>query len=161
MSGPFGLIIFKSLKKEGKENYFKNVSANNLTMVFVARSISAMFSGFLYSINPILPVVLVFISQIISSILIIFIFDNRTKSLSEEKSDFEQIKKSFRFIWKNKNLLKFLLIIFLLSELENIFWTLYQSFFPFLVLIKNQLDNLYFYLFILCNWIANYQKMQN
>lgn len=115
---------------EKKNNIFSNIEGRSNSLWYFFNAVSSIISGFLFIINPYVPMVMSLIITFISCVLS-FRFKNyensSTKKTTEVKEFSEQLKElkySFKYIFKSNRLRNLLLCIALFSRLIG------NSFYP-------------------------------
>ncbi|NMB56365.1 MFS transporter [Candidatus Beckwithbacteria bacterium] len=127
LSGPLESILYDSLVELKRKKDYKNIVANVKIVFYIARSSAAVFAGFMYTINPLIPYVAKFFTYFLALILALFVIEPKYQK-TDSLSDFEQIKKAFGNIWQYKDLVYFLLYAMMFSGLGNLLWVTYQPF---------------------------------
>ncbi|MCK9272361.1 MFS transporter [Candidatus Gracilibacteria bacterium] len=128
ISGNLEALVHDNLEEEGNEKEFRDIGSNSYISVFLGRAISASVSGFLFVVNPLLPVYFTLFSKIIILILTIFLKEP-TQILSVHKNDFLHLKETFNFLLKHKFIFNFMLILGLLSGIGNVYFFTQQPYF--------------------------------
>lgn len=127
MSGNLEALVHDKLEEEWKENEFKNITANSYSIIFVSRALASSVSGFLFILNPVLPVLLTLVSYIIIFLLTLNL-DEPKQILSEHKDNFSHLKETLNFLKKQRIILFFMIILWILCWLWNIYYFTQQPF---------------------------------
>lgn len=106
-------FLFTVMKKEKIENDSAKVEAKGSSLYFYVEATASILSGYLYAINPYIPVVLCALAMLTSTLLS-FKFDESTiiKSDSDKLTGteyFSDMKHGFKFIFKSQRLKALLL----------------------------------------------------
>ena len=101
-------FLFTVMKKEKMENESARIEAKGSSLYFYVEALASILSGYLYAVNPYIPVVLCALSMLTATILS-FKFDESqiSKINSNEltgKAYFEDMKRGFKFIFKSERL---------------------------------------------------------
>jgi predicted MFS family arabinose efflux permease len=131
MSGNLEALVHDKLEEEWKENEFKNITANSYTAIFIWRALATSVSGFLFILNPVLPVLLTLVSYIIIFLLTLNL-DEPKQILSEHKDNFSHLKETLNFLKWQKVLVIFMLILWILSGLWNIYYFTQQPYYKWI-----------------------------
>lgn len=124
-------IIHDNLEEEKNEKEFKNIASNSYIFIFLWRAISSAISWILFVISPLLPVYLTLISTI--SILLFAYFLKESKQIySEHRDNLSHLKETWSFLVSHKNILIFMVILWTLCWLWNIYWYTQQPYFKIL-----------------------------
>lgn len=127
MSGNLEALVHDKLEEEWKEKEFKNITANSYSAIFIWRALASSVSGFLFILNPTLPVLLTLVSYIIIFLLTLNL-DEPKQVLSEHKDNFSHLKETLKFLKWEKVLVIFMLILWTLCWLWNIYYFTGQPF---------------------------------
>lgn len=140
----FGFVL-KELSESGllddsisvgkhKGNLFGKLESRGNSFWFVLDAIFSLCSGFLYVINPYLPLLLCILTLVISTFLATRFTDFTSTSISTKKMKkgelqiyLKDLKSSFRFIFKSKRLKSLLLCTSLFSSIIGLISTLRSS----------------------------------
>lgn len=106
-------FLFTAMKREHIENQSAKVEAKGSALYFYTEAFASILSGYLYSINPYIPVVLCSLAMLISTIISIkfsdvYLHDSKEKQITR-KDYFTDMKHSFKFIFKSQRLKALLL----------------------------------------------------
>ena len=127
-SGNLEAIIHDSLEEEKQEDKYKDIQANAYIWIFLGRAFSSVLAWYLFVLSPFFPIYATILSYVLALILIFFVEDKWQK-LSEEKSTKIHVQKSVNFIFSNKFIFNFIIILALISSVWNIYWFTYQPYF--------------------------------
>lgn len=121
-------LIHDKLEEENNRDEFKNISANSFSILFLGRALSASISWLLFVINPLLPIQLTILSTII--ILIFALNLNEPKQvISNHKNNFSHLKETWNYLKRNKFMILFMINLWLISWLGNIYFFTQQPYF--------------------------------
>lgn len=126
VSGADEAFLFNYLDKKGKSNLYTRVMGRILSYRFILLAISCILAGYLYKINPRLPILLSIPGSILSFIAVLFIQeDGREVESVTHREHFLLTKSSFSFIWRNKVVRWVVVyIVFVLAASKLWFFTL-------------------------------------
>ena len=101
-------FLFTVMKKEKIENDSAKIEAKGSALYFYVEAFASILSGYLYAINPYIPIVLCTLAMLTATILS-FKFDDSTvaKNKADELSSseyFSDMKRGFKFIFKSERL---------------------------------------------------------
>lgn len=101
-------FLFTVMKKEKIENDSAKVEAKGSALYFYVEAFASILSGYLYAVNPYIPIVLCTLAMLTATILS-FKFDDSTvaKNKADELSRseyFSDMKRGFKFIFKSERL---------------------------------------------------------
>ncbi len=99
-------FLFTVMKKEKMEYESAKVEAKGSSMYFYVEAFASIVSGYLYAVNPYIPVVLCALAMLTSTVLA-FKFDDSTVNKAENlsgKEYFSDMKHGFKFIFKSERL---------------------------------------------------------
>lgn len=131
-SGNFDALIHDYLEEKWEEILFKKIQANQYILWFLWRWVSWVIWWYLYSLHELLPYAVEFLLWIIIFILFLWIVEPK-QNLSDAPNDYQHIKKWLEFLWKNKKLLYFIFLWWLIfTWISNIYWFSYQEFMKFI-----------------------------
>ncbi len=106
-------FLYATMKKENIENNSAKVEAKGSAYYFYTEAFASIISGYLYLLNPYIPVILCAISMTISTILSLKFDDsmvNKNKNEQLSKSDYlSDMKRGFKFIFKSERMKALLL----------------------------------------------------
>lgn len=106
-------FLFTAMKKEKMQNDSAKVEAKGSSLYFYAEAFASILSGYLYVINPYVPVVLCALAMLTSTVLstkfndITLSTNQKAKTNSEDY--FSDMKNGFKFIFKSQRLKSLLL----------------------------------------------------
>lgn len=104
-------FLFTVMKKEKMENECANVEAKGSSLYFYVEAFASILSGYLYAINPYIPVILCALAMLTATILS-FKFNDIKMSTKENMNTSEYLsdmKHGFKFIFKSQRLKALLL----------------------------------------------------
>ena len=101
-------FLFTVMKKEHVENDSAKIEAKGSSYYFYTEAVASIISGYLYNINPYIPVVLCSLSMLTATILS-FKFDDTTINMNKNnqlsRSEyFKDMKLGFKFIFKSERM---------------------------------------------------------
>lgn len=130
-SGPLESLIYDWLKNRKRESEFLNITSNNLTYLFVGRVVGGALGGIAYTLNPVLPYVLLIVSQMIVWFMVQGLTESRHLT-REPLSDKIVIGESIRRFLELMKRHDFALVMYAsvaFSCLANMLWYAYQPYF--------------------------------
>lgn len=99
-------FLYSSLKKLGRISEFSKIESKGSTLYFLFEAIACIVAGYLYILNPYLPIIFSSSCSLISIILAFY-----TKPIKNAKPEgitfkerYEELKFGFKFIFKSKRL---------------------------------------------------------
>lgn len=131
MSGNLEALVHDKLEEEWKEAEFKNITANSYSAIFIWRALASSVSGFLFILNPTLPILLTLVSYIIIFLLTLNLEEPK-QVLSKHKDNFSHLKETLNFLKWQKVLVIFMLILWTLSGLWNIYYFTQQPYYKWI-----------------------------
>lgn len=106
-------FLFTTMKKEKMQNDSAKVEAKGSSLYFYAEAFASIVSGYLYVINPYVPVVLCALAMLTSTVLSTKFNDialsTNQKGNKNSEDYFADMKNSFKFIFKSQRLKALLL----------------------------------------------------
>lgn len=122
------LLTVSLPKSKRKGEIFSKIDSRGYSKFCFAGATSVLISGFLYAINPYLPVIMCMLSNLLALILSINFIDiekieeqKEKKTLKEDISNIvEDLKDSFSFIFKSKRLRTLLIMLGLMWGIIDI-----------------------------------------
>jgi len=99
-------FLYSSLKKIGKISQFAKVESKGSSLYFVVEAIACVIAGYLYFINPYLPLIFSCTCALIAVILAFYMNPIKTqeKSTLTTKERLKEMYSGFKFIFKSKRL---------------------------------------------------------
>lgn len=99
-------FLYSSLKKINKVSEFAKIEGKGSSLYFIVEAVASIVAGYLYFINPYLPIIFSAICSLTATILA---FNMKTvkikeKDLSNTKEKFKDMFSGFKFIFKSKRL---------------------------------------------------------
>lgn len=106
-------FLYSSLKKIGRENEQSNVEGRGDFLYFILEGFACVLSGYLFSINSYLPIVMSITCLVIST-FICYLFKPipRNKSIASAEEYIKELKLGFKFIFKSTRLRALLIFSF-------------------------------------------------
>jgi len=119
-------FIYSSLKKVNKISDFAKVESKGSSLYFIVEAIASIAAGYLYFINPYLPMIFSATCALIATILAFYMKPIRAhqKDKLTTKEHFSQMFGGFKFIFKSKRLhaiLIFACVFFGVLSLSNLY----------------------------------------
>jgi MFS family permease len=127
MSGNIEAMIHDYLEDIKKEWEYPKIQTNGYFFFFISRALACILWGFLFTIQPLLPYELTILCMI-TSLPLIFFFQESKQQLSSEKTNTSHILKALSYITKRKDILYVIIASTLLSSIWNIYWFTYQPY---------------------------------
>lgn len=127
-SGASSALLYDTMKELDREDDFTRVNGRIKAYITIL-GIGAMIIGaYLFSINPRLPYRILSVSTIISILLMLSVEETMNPP---DKIDFwhqiDDIKKSVRYVFKNKSLLWLSIFFFIPAVLDESYWDVYSQ----------------------------------
>lgn len=101
-------FLFTVMKKENIENESAKVEAKGSSLYFYVEAFASILSGYLYAINPYIPVILCALAMFTSTILSLRFDDsaitNNASTLISRSEYFSDMKHGFKFIFKSERM---------------------------------------------------------
>lgn len=97
-SGSDTAIVYDSLKNLGKEKIFATIQGKGEAFALGAQIIGSVLSGFIYSLNKELPLLISAVLMIFSAVASLFFYEIKTFEQEEKPGYFRQITISARFL---------------------------------------------------------------
>lgn len=106
-------FLFTVMKKEKIENESAKVEAKGSSLYFYVEAFASILSGYLYAVNPYIPIILCALAMLTSTILSFKFDDSQINKTNSEnlsgKAYFADMKHGFKFIFKSERLKSLLL----------------------------------------------------
>lgn len=99
-------FIYSSLKRINKVSEFAKIEGKGSSLYFIVEAIASIVAGYLYFINPYLPLIFSAICSLTATILAFYMkpVKIKEKDLSNTKEKFNDMFSGFKFIFKSKRL---------------------------------------------------------
>lgn len=99
-------FIYSSLKKINRVSEYAKVESKGSSLYFVVEAIASIVAGYLYFINPYLPIIFACICALIATLLAFNMKPIKTqnKDVKTAKERFTEMFSGFKFIFKSKRL---------------------------------------------------------
>ncbi|MBQ8042968.1 MAG: MFS transporter [Clostridia bacterium] len=99
-------FLYSTLKKAGKTSEFSKVEGKGSSLYFVVEAVASIAAGYLYFINPYLPMIFSAICALIATVLAFYMKSIKTseKDKLTTKERFSEMIGGFKFIFKSKRL---------------------------------------------------------
>ena len=99
-------FIYSTLKKLNRASEFGKVESKGSSLYFIVESIASIAAGYLYFINPYLPMIFSAICALIAAVLAFYMKPIKTSSKEHQnaKERFVELANGFKFIFKSKRL---------------------------------------------------------
>lgn len=101
-SGSDTSIIYDSLKKLDHTKDFANIQGKGQSFGLASQIVGSVISGFIYELNPELPLVLSTILMVISAVTALFFYDIKTYEHEEKPGYIKQIELSGQYLIGHK-----------------------------------------------------------
>ncbi len=121
-------LIHDSLEWKWVEARFKDIQANAHIFNFSWRFFSSVFAGYLFIMNPKLPIFVTILAYSIVFIILFFLKES-SQELSHSKNTRTHIKEWLDFILKNDYIFYFISIVCCITSIWNVYWFTYQLYF--------------------------------
>lgn len=107
-------FIYSSLKKLGRESEHSKVESKGDSLYFIIEGIACILSGYLYSRDSYLPIILATLCFCISS-FISYLFKPiaRNKNINSRSEYFSELRAGFKFIFKSNRLRALMIFSFM------------------------------------------------
>jgi len=117
-------FLYTIMKKEKIENESAKVEAKGSSLYFYIEAFASIVSGYLYIVNPYIPIVLCALAMLTATILA-FKFDDSTISRSKDDTVtsseyFSDMKHGFKFIFRSERLKALLLFACLFAGMVSV-----------------------------------------
>lgn len=119
-------FLYSTLKKAGKTSEFSKVEGKGSSLYFIVEAVASIAAGYLYFINPYLPMIFSAICSSIATLLAFYMKPIRTyeKDKLTTKERFSEMIEGFKFIFKSKRLhalLIFACVFYGILSLSNLY----------------------------------------
>lgn len=121
-----GTIIYSSLRKLDKRNQFSKIEGKANAKYYYYDAVASVLAGFLYVINPYMPMILCFINTLIS-LKMSLNFKNMVKDEENESIKLKDMVKQFKLIFSSKRSKSIFLFAFVFMGIITVFTTLYKA----------------------------------
>ncbi len=101
-SGSDTAIVYDSLKNLGKEKIFATIQGKGEAFALGAQIIGSVLSGFVYSLNKELPLLISAVLMVFSAVVSLFFYEIKTYEQEEKPGYFKQITISARFLLEHR-----------------------------------------------------------
>ena len=124
-SGALEGIIHDELSERGEESAFERLHSAGYAWLFAGKAVFSLLSGYLYVAHAQLPYA---VAAVFAGLAVLLSFSIRDsgQSASEERSDLKQLKNAFSYLFKNVEVLAFIVLVAALSSLGNVYYFTYQ-----------------------------------
>lgn len=123
-------ILYDNIEQtENRSKIFTKIDGGAASKYYYLAAITAVAAGFLYTINPYIPLTLCFLINIFSAILSCNFVEiqNISKNTQHKKSEIKNIKQAFKFISHSKRLRSLILFHALFYSLLSLLVTMRRS----------------------------------
>ncbi|MFH1188502.1 MAG: MFS transporter [bacterium] len=117
-------LLFESMKKIKEESHFKKVMGKAFSGHLLVTAIGSFASGFLYKINPRLPIALSLPVMVVALIATIGMKEPNGRGTYVIKDQLRLIKDSVTFVWKSDKLVWAIAFMMLISGVSKV-WFFY------------------------------------
>ncbi len=99
-------FLYSSLKKQGKISEFAKIESKGSSLYFIVEAIASIVAGYLYFINPYLPMIFAATCCLIATIIAFYMKPIKTpeKDKQTPKERITEMFSGFKFIFKSKRL---------------------------------------------------------
>lgn len=99
-------FLYSSLKKLGNVSEFAKIESKGSSLYFIVEAIASILAGYLYFINPYLPIIFSCLCSLIATVLSFYMKPIKTpeKDKQTTKEKFAEMFSGFKFIFKSKRL---------------------------------------------------------
>lgn len=99
-------FVYSSLKKLGKVSSFAKVESKGSSLYFIVEAIASIIAGYLYFINPFLPIIFTCTCSLAAVILAFYMkpINIQAKEQQTTKEKFTEMFSGFKFIFKSQRL---------------------------------------------------------
>lgn len=102
ISGSDEAFLVDTLKESNRYDEFTKINGKIISKVFVISAITSILSGYLYTINPRLPMFLSIPGVLISTIIVFFFHEPKRQNKTTNKEHFNMMKMSILFVANHK-----------------------------------------------------------
>lgn len=128
-SGSDTAIVYDSLKKLGKEKTFAAVQGKGESYALGSQIVGSVISGFVYSLNKELPLLISAVLMVCSTIISLFMYEIKTYEQEEKPGYFQQIGISARFLLTHQRVRSIVLYSIFFAVFFRIGFWYYQPYF--------------------------------
>lgn len=119
-------FIYSTLKKLNRTSEFSKVESKGSSLYFIVEAVASIVAGYLYFINPYLPMVFSAICSLTAAVLAFYMKPIKAvvKELQTTREKFTELINGFKFIFKSKRLhaiLIFACVFYGVLSLSNIY----------------------------------------
>lgn len=119
-------FLYSTLKKSGRLSEFAKVESKGSSLYFIVEAIASIVAGYLYFINPYLPIIFSTICALIATVLAFYMKPIKTQAKDKQttKERFKEMFGGFKFIFKSKRLhaiLMFACVFYGVLSLSNLY----------------------------------------
>ena len=115
-------FLYSSLKKLNKTSEFAKIESKGSSLYFVVEAIASIVAGYLYFINPHLPMIFASSCFLIATIFAFYMnpFATKKNDTKTTKERFSEMASGFKFIFKSKRLHALLIFACMFSGLMSL-----------------------------------------
>ncbi|MCK5416811.1 MFS transporter [Candidatus Parcubacteria bacterium] len=149
-SGADEAFLVDNLKELGKEDELTRVNGQILSRIFIILAIGSIASGYLYDINPRLPMFLSVPGMFVSFVLTFFFKESKNTEKISHKEHFDFMKMSILFVVNHKAIKWIIAYVALIAVASKLWFFTYNPYFELV-----ELDYKYFgWVFFSLNIVA-------
>lgn len=124
-SGTTEALLYDNLKSIKQESAYDSVFRNSVGLMFLARCVSFVLSGYLFSLSPTSPYYCMALFLVIAGTGLLFMGEY-AYSVSENRKALRHVAEANRALFSNREILTPLLFLVLASLVSNQAWYFYQ-----------------------------------
>lgn len=130
VSNTLGALLYEEAKEQKKLKYYQHANAVANAYMYGGRIIASIIGGIVYLVHPVLPYGLTMIGLVLALIAgICMHFTRRVEEHAESETHLRIMKAAWRIFLSNKALIKFTIIITLISIWGDYIFNVYQPFY--------------------------------
>ena len=112
-------MLYSSLKRSGRENYFGKIEGKTVSKFFYIEAITSCFVGVLFSVNNYIPIICTLISLIIA-LVISTKFNDVEIQREDEKQNLKHYFNGIKLVMKSKRVISICLYVFVVTGLIEV-----------------------------------------
>lgn len=112
-------MLYSSLKRSGRENYFGKIEGKTVSKFFYIEAITSCFVGVLFSVNNYIPIICTLISLIIA-LVISTKFNDVEIQREDEKHNLKHYFNGIKLVMKSKRVISIFLYVFVVTGLIEV-----------------------------------------
>ncbi|MBU4216490.1 hypothetical protein L6270_01780 [Candidatus Parcubacteria bacterium] len=154
ISGADEAFLVDTLKDAGRFDELTKINRDIGNKVFAMITFSSVAAGYLYSINPRLPMILSIPGVLLAFVVTFFFYEPRTTEKSGHREHFDLIKMSVLFVANNKKVKWIIAYIALIAVASKIWFFSYNPYFELTMISPKYFGWIFFSLNFVA-WQAN------